>query len=146
MPKSEKAFGAVNVTNPDKPKFHFAFATVFNTVTFLMFLKQLLRAYPAQVIHLVLDNVRYHWAKLVQEWLESDGVKGRIKLHFLPSYSPDFNAVEDVWRVSKRRSTHNKHFPTKPDLRRALFRCFNRFQGNPASLRSTVRRFALKPP
>lgn len=144
--RSEKAFGAVNVTNEDTPKFHFMFAAVFNAITFMLFLKQLLRAYPTRVIHLILDNVRYHHAKLVQEWLSSDGLTDRIKFHFLPPYSPDFNAVEDVWRVSKRKSTHNKHFPEKLALRHALFRCFNRFQGNPASLRSTVRRFALKSP
>jgi transposase len=142
--RSVKAFGAVNVTDPDSPKFHFRFATVFNAITFLLFLKQLLRAYPTRVIHIILDNARYHWAILVREWLESEPINGRIKLHFLPPYSPDFNAVEDIWRVTKRQSTHNKHFPELKLLRQTLFRRFNRFQGNPASLRCTVHRFSAR--
>jgi transposase len=139
--KSEKVFGAVNVTDPKKPRFHFRFAEVFNALTFLMFLQQLVRAYPNRIVHLILDNVRHHRAKLVTEWVSQHS--NSVKLHFLPPYSPDFNAVEDVWRVTKRQSTHNKHFSNRKSLRGALFKRFNRFQGNPASLRNTVKRFAI---
>lgn len=138
--RSAKAFGAVNVTDPQKPRWHFRFAEVFNAVTFLLFLRQLLRAYPHRKVFLILDNVRYHHAKALQPWLEENCK--RIVLHFLPPYSPDLNPVEDVWRVSKRKGTHNIHFPTLEALRAKLLRTFNRFQGNPAALRQTVERFA----
>jgi len=46
----------------------------------------LLTMYPRKrVIHLFLDNARYHHAKLVQAWLARPGC--RIKLHFIPTYS-----------------------------------------------------------
>lgn len=140
--RSAKAFGAVNVTEASKPKWHFRFAEVFNAVTFLMFLRQLLRAYPRQKVFLIMDNARYHHAKVLQPWLQANA--GRIQLHFLPPYSPDLNPVEDVWRVSKRKGTHNVHFPKLADLRAKLLRTFNRFQGNPAALRNTVQRFACR--
>ena len=46
----------------------------------------LLTMYPRKrVIHLFLDNARYHHAKLVQAWLARPGC--RIKLHFIPTYT-----------------------------------------------------------
>ncbi len=46
-----------------------------------------LTMYPRQrVIHLFLDNARYHHAKRVQAWLARPGC--RIKLHFIPTYCP----------------------------------------------------------
>jgi len=41
--------------------------------------------YPAmRLIHVFLDNARYHHAKLVQDWLAQPG--RRIELHFVPAY------------------------------------------------------------
>jgi transposase len=41
--------------------------------------------YPGmRLIHVFLDNARYHHAKLVQAWLAQPGL--RIKLHFIPAY------------------------------------------------------------
>ena len=43
--------------------------------------------YPLMaVIHVFLDNARYHHAVLVQQWLGQPG--RRIKLHFIPTYCP----------------------------------------------------------
>ena len=41
--------------------------------------------YPTKrLIHVFLDNARYHHAVLVQEWLAKPGC--RIKVHYIPSY------------------------------------------------------------
>ncbi len=37
-----------------------------------------------RLIHVFLDNARYHHAKLVQEWMARPG--RRIRLHFIPTY------------------------------------------------------------
>ena len=29
----------------------------------------------------------------------------------LPSYSPDYNPIEFLWRATKRTATHNRYFP-----------------------------------
>ena len=67
----------------------------------------------------------------------------KIKVYFLPAYSPDLNAAEWIWRHSKREFTHNKYFETKPELRCTVRKGFNRLQGNPGSLRSAVQSFCL---
>jgi hypothetical protein len=62
------------------------------------------------LIHVFLDNARYHHAKLVQEWLSRPGC--RIKLHFIPSYCPHLNPIERLWGLMHRNVTHNKTYAT----------------------------------
>ncbi len=133
--KSEKALGAVTVEK--NPRFHFRFAPVFNVETFGAFLRQIIRQYPGEKVHMVLDNVRYHHAKAIQCWLEEN--KTRIELHFLPPYSPQFNPIEKVWKATKKASIHNRYFESLDQLHETIFRRFNRFQGNPASLRGIMK-------
>lgn len=63
--------------------------------------------YPAmRLIHVVLDNARYHHAKLVQDWLAMPG--RRIKLHFIPAYCPHLNPIERLWGLMHKTVTHNR--------------------------------------
>ena len=58
-----------------------------STIALLMAIDAL---YPEmRLIHVFLDNARYHHAKLVREWLAQPG--RRIKLHFVPAYCPHLN-------------------------------------------------------
>lgn len=136
--RSKKVMGAVRIGG--EPKWHSRFVQVFNAETFVDFLKQLVRYYHGTKIHMITDNVPYHKAPQVREWLE--GKQDLIELHFLPSYSPKLNAVEYVWRKTKQTITHNKFFPNLEDLKQDLARRFNRYQGNPASLRTVIPYFA----
>jgi transposase len=62
------------------------------------------------LIHVFLDNARYHHAKLVQEWLSRPG--RRIKLHFIPPYCPHLNPIERLWGVMHKHVTHNRCYTT----------------------------------
>ena len=67
--------------------------------------------YPLMMlIHVFLDNARYHHAKLVQEWLARPGC--RIRLHFIPTYCPHLNPIERLWGLMHRNVTHNKCYAT----------------------------------
>ena len=79
-----------------------------STITLLEAIEAL---YPLlELIHVSLDNARYHHAKLVQEWLARPGC--RIKLHFIPTYCPHLNPIERLWGVMHRNITHNKCYGT----------------------------------
>jgi transposase len=39
---------------------------------------------------------------------------------FLPPYSPDFNPIERVWKLTRRLCTHNQYFSSLQDLAKAL--------------------------
>lgn len=139
--KSVKAFGALNVTVSGHPRWHYRFDEVFNAETYLKFLRQLVRYYAGQKIFLIADNVRYHHAILVRDWVRKHA--DLIELRFLPAYSPEFNPVEPVWKDVKQTSTHNRYFERLQNLRSALARRFLRYQGNPGSLRGISERFSV---
>ncbi|MFM8647242.1 MAG: IS630 family transposase [Methylocystis sp.] len=76
---------------------------------------QLLQAietmYPLMtMIHVFLDNARYHHANLVQKWLAEPG--RRIKLHFIPAYCPHLNPIERLWGIMHKYLTHTKCYAT----------------------------------
>ena len=82
-----------------------------DAVSTIRLLESIAALYPMlALIHVFLDNARYHHAKLVQEWLARPGC--RIKLHFTPSYCPHLNPIERLWGLMHRNVTHNKCYAT----------------------------------
>jgi transposase len=122
------------------PKFHFRFeADKFNAYTFVTFLEGVVRYYSerGRRVHMIVDGAKYHRTAL--PWVNAHA--DLIELHFLPPYSPNLNAAEQLWRRAKRDATHNRYFPTLDSLHDAVFRRFNRYQGNPASIRGLIERW-----
>ena len=82
-----------------------------NAQTTQSLLEKLETAYPnKRVIHVFLDNARYHHAKMLQPWLERPDC--RIRLHFLPPYAPNLNPIERLWGIMHQHITHNQYYPT----------------------------------
>jgi transposase len=133
--RSIKAFGAVS--DEADPSFFFKFAPVFNQDSFQKFLSQIINRFKGRKVFMILDNVRYHHARKIREWLE--GKSSVLELHFLPAYSPNLNPIEKVWKKVKKESVHNKHFSSESSLKQAVFKRFNRIQGNPASIRELIK-------
>jgi transposase len=63
---------------------------------FIKLLDKLRRTYRChKELHLAVDNDGSHLSKRVEEYMEDSG--GRVRLHRLPSWSPESNPVELVW-------------------------------------------------
>jgi transposase len=72
---------------------------------FIELLRRLERAYlTARVIHVIVDNYGIHKSR--QTMLALAGLP-RIRLHFLPPYSPEFNPIERVWLDLHAQVTRN---------------------------------------
>ena len=100
--------GAVNLETGATQMLEVPAANAESTIALL---QAILAAYPMMLmIHVFLDNARYHHAKLVQEWLAQNG--SRISLHFIPTYSPHLNPIERLWGAMHRNVTHNACYPT----------------------------------
>ena len=85
--------------------------TTVDAVSTIALLMAIVTMYPAKrLIHVFLDNARYHHAVLVQEWLARHG--SRINLHFIPIYCPHLNPIERLWGLMHRNVTHNKCYAT----------------------------------
>jgi transposase len=135
--KTGHVFGAISL---DDAKFTFQFAPVFNGKTFWEFLRLLVRRYNGRKVFLIIDNAPCH--RLPEDgvrWLREH--RNLIELHRLPPYSPEFMAMEGVWKTTRKFTTHNTFFVT-PDQRDAkLTATFMTFQRRPALVAAHVARF-----
>jgi transposase len=70
-------------------------------------------------ITLVLDNARYQHCVLVMDLAKSL----HIHLEFLPSYSPNLNLIERLWKFIKKEVLYGRHYKTFLDFRAAIDGC-----------------------
>lgn len=70
-------------------------------------------------ITLVLDNARYQHCALVMDLAKSL----KIHLEFLPSYSPNLNLIERLWKFIKKQVLYGKHYGTFPEFCAAIDGC-----------------------
>lgn len=78
-----------------------------NSGLFIALLEKLLKRYAdKRVVHVMLDNFKIHKSRQVWAWMKQHGA--RIRLHFLPPYSPDDNRIEAaVWTPMHKAVTYN---------------------------------------
>lgn len=60
-------------------------------------------------VYLILDNASYYHARIVKRWILHHP---RFKLLFVPSYSPNLNLIERLWRFFHQQVTWNRYFET----------------------------------
>jgi len=78
----------------------------------------------AVTIYVILDNAKYHYSKKVKKFLE----KFRIKLIFLPSYSPNLNLIERLWQFFKKKILYNTYYERLDDFRNACIKFFRNIE------------------
>lgn len=72
-------------------------------------------------IHLILDQGPYNKSERTAQAAK----KYRIKLHFLPTYSPNLNPIERVWKVMNEHVRNNVVFESKTDFKESLDNFFH---------------------
>ena len=121
--KSMACFGAVSL---ETGKFAYSLCETFDARTFEAFLKLLLRRRTqGKRMVIVLDNARYHHAKLLAPLLHK--FRKALTLLFLPPYSPQLAPIERVWKLTRRLATHNQYFATLAGVLAAVENCFVRW-------------------
>lgn len=93
-----------------------------NKETTISFLRKIENSYPQKKkIHLFCDNAGYYRNRSVKIYLETS----RIKLHFLPAYSPNLNPIERLWKWMKETVLYNTYYDCVDAFRSAIFGFFN---------------------
>jgi len=74
---------------------------------------------PNQPITVVLDNARYQKCELVFGCAETLN----IQLLYLPSYSPNLNLIERVWKFVKKKCLYSKYYSSFDTFKNAISDC-----------------------
>jgi transposase len=85
------------------------FVTTFiSAETIVVFLKQLRKHYEDLPLKIVLNNACYQHG----QWVEQAASELNITLLFLPSYSPNLNIIERLWKFTNKTILYAKYYET----------------------------------
>lgn len=122
MTACQKRIHLIGGINLSGHKIEYRQVNKVNGDSIIEFLNQLIEANKeASTIHLIWDNAGYHRSEQVGEF-----VKGtKIKLHFLPPYSPNLNPIERLWKVMHEQVTYNRYYEKFADFTEGILHFFN---------------------
>ena len=115
----------------------------FNGQSYIEFLEQVLAQYSCPVI-LIEDGAPYHRSAPVKQFKADKEAEDKLISYQLPSYSPDKNPIEKLWKNTKADATHWKYFPTFDDLRDAVVKAFNKYLQDATKVISVMTKLRLK--
>ena len=93
--------------------FHQGIEDRFTSESYQAFLTLVLRQ-TRKHLFLIQDGAKYHTSQSTRAFLAQR--HERITACQLPSYSPDYNPIEYLWRKIKKEATHNKYFEAFENL------------------------------
>ena len=105
----------------------------FNGPSYVAFLTEVLEQ-TTEPLLLVQDGAPYHRAAPVKAFFAQH--RARLHVTQLPSYSPDYNPIEFLWRATKRSATHNRYFPVFGDLIGSVEEALAAFSRQPARVQA----------
>ena len=72
-------------------------------------------------MNIIADNARYYRSILVSEYIKKHP---RINLIFLPSYSPNLNLIERLWKFYKKEILYDSYHQKFSDFKEKTFSFF----------------------
>jgi transposase len=102
-----------------------------NSTTYIAFLKGVL----AQTTHrllLIQDGARYHTSAETKAFFAQQAA--RLQVFQLPTYSPDYNPIEKLWKKIKQQDTHLHYFPTFEALTDKVEQALLKFANRPEEI------------
>ena len=113
--------GAVNAERPEE-----LYAVVHDRVnaqsTIALWEKILAANQGKRIIH-ICDNAKYYHSTLVKEWLKAHE---QVKIMYLPSYSPNLNPIERIWKLLKKEKINSFWYENFEDFKQEVMDFFNR--------------------
>lgn len=96
-----------------------------NALSVVELMSKVFDKYGKKPITMVLDNARYQRCNAVIEYANVIG----IELLFLPSYSPNLNLIERLWKLVKKKSLYCKYYENFSCFKSAINECLVNCEG-----------------
>ena len=91
-------------------------------------LSQIALTYAGKLVTVILDNASYQHCELVINTAKSLG----IELLFLPTYSPNLNLIERLWKFLKAKCLTNEFYNTSREFEAAITTCLDKIESEHA--------------
>ena len=99
--------------------------TYINANCFIELMKKVRKFYGYSIpITLILDNASYQKCIIVADAAEEMD----INLLYLPTYSPNLNLIERLWRYVKKEVLYSKYYSCFSDFKKAITVCLHKTQ------------------
>jgi len=134
--KRRSVYGFLNMKTGQEHAFKTEYQNMYQTREILQAMRKL---YPTQKIVLLWDNAGWHKGSVTQEYIKQDG--SIVEIPF-PTYAPEENPQEHVWKQGRTQVTHNRYIEDIDVATDELVKYFNEtrfpysllgFQANPIS-------------
>ena len=102
-----------------------------NSAAYMAFLRRVL-AHTTQPIILIQDGAKYHTSAETKAFFAQQAA--RLQVFQLPTYSPDYNPIEKLWKKIKQQDTHLHYFPTFEALTNKVEQALLKFANIPEEI------------
>lgn len=127
--------GAMNAHQPEEIFIQEA-QTIDGTATITLYEEIVARNLNKKTIYLFTDNASYYLSAQIQDWLKGHP---KIVLLHLPTYSPNLNLIERLWKFMRKKVIDLNYYSTFKLFRQAIFDFFDNIKQHKAELRSLMR-------
>ena len=102
----------------DGEKVHYEWHDSLNSLTFKSFLVDFVKTLsPKKKYVFLLDNVGYHKTYCIQNYLAQFD---NIVVEFYPTYSPELNAIETCWKITRNNVTNSTYYESIEEMQQAI--------------------------
>ena len=102
-----------------------------NSTAYIAFLRRVL-AQTTQPIILIQDGAKYHTSAETKAFFAQQ--TAQLEVCQLPTYSPDYNPIEKLWKKIKQQETHLHYFPTFAALTDKVEQALFKFANTPEEI------------
>jgi len=120
----QNILGAVNVDNHASVFRSYERITSTSVISFLKTIES--SQADLSKIYVIVDNARYFKSKVVNEFLKKEG--RRVRLIYLPPYSPNLNPIERVWKFLHKKILNNKYYSSALEFKKAITNFIRKFR------------------
>jgi len=106
-----------------------------NAQSTIALFEKIKRNQPTGKIIILSDNAKYYRASILKVYLKDNP---RMQMKFLPSYSPNLNLIERLWKFYKRKILYHRHYATIDELRTVSLKFFSKLKKHTAELNTLM--------